>query len=201
MSIDPNIPGGDDPTNPSGNPGGNPEDDKDKSKGTVSYDSHKKLLDEKKSLAKRLEDFEKREKERLDQDLKQKEDWKKLVEVREKEANEFKSKFETLSSEIEQSRKLRSFLGHVSGTVDEHYWPLISLDDIAVDPETGKPDEASVKVAVKEFEKLFPEVIKPKGGGPKAPNGPAAPPAGKLTHEDWLKLPYAEKKKRLHEVL
>lgn len=197
MSIDPNASGGSD-QNPGGKPGGESDDSKN-DKSHVSYESHQKLLDEKKAIAKRLAELEKRDKDRETEELKKKEDFKKLLEIRDQENADLKAKLTGLETGIASSRKLRSLLGEINGEVEEQYWQLIDLDQIPLDAD-GKPDAASVKKAARDFEKRYSAVIKKKDDG-KMPNDPANPPPGKLTHAEWVKLPYEEKKKRMHEVM
>ena len=176
------------------------------SKDSVSYESFKKVLDEKKSVQDRmksLEDelnkFRSEEKKREEAKLREKEDWKKLLEQREQELTDYKQKFEGLNTQITEGRKLSAVLSQITGEVPDHYLGLISTDDVAVDPETGMPDTASALRVAKEFEKRYPEVIKRR-----AANGlPANAPQGgnsKLTIDEWKKLPYEERKKNIGRV-
>lgn len=192
--IDPTSTGGADPAAGGGKKSDDPSTKKDD---TVSYESHKKLLDEKKNLAKRLEEFEKKAKDEKDAELKAKEQFKELYEATKKEAEELATKLKDNEREKNDYRKLNAFIKSVDGDVPQQYWGLIDLDKIALD-DSGKVDEASVKKAVKDFEKSFPEVVKKKTA--KMPNDAAAGGTGTLSHEQWAKLPYDEKRKRLKDV-
>ncbi len=174
------VPGGDDQ-----NPGGNSDDqNKDDSssqtpaKGTVAYETYKKAVDEAKAAKAKVAEFEKSKREAEESKLKQDGEYKKLLEQREQELKETQEKLSGTEKKISESRKLNAFLGAVPGDVPKQYWGLIDLDGIAVDPETGMPDPASVKKAAAEFEKSHPEVVKKPNKGKlptDAANGSGAP--------------------------
>jgi hypothetical protein len=167
---------------------------------SVSYESYSKLLDEKKKRDEELRALRQRDKEREEADLRQKEDWKKLLEQREIELKDERDKRNVLESRVQTSIKLRAFLGAVPGNVEEQYWPLIDTDQIVLHPETGMPDPATVAKVVKEFEQRYPLVIQknPNGSLPgDAPRGAQ----GQLSYEAWLKLPLKDKKARLKEMI
>lgn len=185
------------------NPAG---DEQESSKNTVAYETHQKLLNEKKRAAEELRvaretlnrlEAEKREQE--EKALREKEDFKKLFEARDNELKTEKEKRAQIENQINDSKKMRSFLQNVGSPVDERYWNLIDLDKIQLDPNTGKPDESMVKSYADEFKKTYWEVLNPATG--RIPND--APGRGKsgLTYEEWLKLPYNEKKKRQSEIV
>jgi len=185
------------------NPAG---DEQESSKNTVAYETHQKLLNEKKRAAEELRvaretlnrlEAEKREQE--EKALREKEDFKKLFEARDNELKTEKEKRAQIENQINDSKKMRSFLQNVGSPVDERYWNLIDLDKIQLDPNTGKPDESMVKSYADEFKKTYWEVLNPATG--RIPNDAPGRDKSGLTYEEWLKLPYNEKKKRQSEIV
>lgn len=141
-------------------------------KDSVSYDSYQKLLGEKKKASERLAALEADQKRREEADLVAKEDYKKLLEARDKELSEVKSIL-TKKEELQTSAlKTRAILDGVNGTVDREYYDLLPVSEVVIDPETGLPDAASVRNAVKIVETKFAKIINPKAA--KLPHSDAA---------------------------
>jgi len=178
----------------------NPKPEGDSKPQTVSHDTYSKVLDEAKKAKAKLAEFERKEKEREDAKLVETGEYKKLLDSRDAENKELKEKLGGLEGKIADGRKMNAFLGAVTGEVPKQYWNLIDLDGIAVDPATGMPDEASVKKAADNFEKLFPEVVKKPTKG-RLPSDAPQGGGGKILYKDWLKLPYEEKIKRQVDVV
>lgn len=175
-------------------------------KDAVAYETHMKLLGEKKRQQEELlktkellSKFESEKKEIEEKSLREKEDFKKLFEARDAELKTEKEKRLEIEKAINDSRKMNSFLKNVGAPIEEKYWNLIDLDKIAIDPNTGKPDESIVKSYAEEFKKNFWEVVKTKTG--TMPNESTSREASGLTYEQWLKLSHAEQKKRLKDVI
>lgn len=197
MSIDDQVPGGN-----TQNPGGSPEPENpenNQGKKTVDFDSYKKALDEKKSLQKRLQEFESSAKAREEAELLEKENFKKLAETRGEELAKIKTDHEALNKRITDSKKFSAILKSINGQVPEQYWSLIDIDEVPVN-EDGEPDETAVKSIARKFETTFKEVIKPASGA-KMPNDAAKQPGAAITYEAWVKLPLKEKKERLGDVI
>lgn len=213
MPDDPNTPPVvADPANPSGNkPDGTPPVDPPKD--TVKYESYAKLLDEKKKLQQKFDDLAKEKSDAeaakqkaLEDELKAKDDWKKLVALREQELETVRKEKETLKSELterDQRRsnglKMRSFLDALSGDLDEQYWSLVDLDKVVINPETGMPEATSASALAQEFATKFPLVIQRKDG-PRLPNHAPQGAGAKLTYDAWQKLPLKEQLERMKDV-
>jgi hypothetical protein len=202
MSTAAKVPGGDDQI-PGGNPGDQKDDQTDPNpappKGTVAYDTYKKAVDEAKAAKAKVAEFEKAKRESEEAALKEQGNYKKILEEREKELKETREKLSGTEKKISDSRKMNAFLGSIAGDVPKQYWSLIDLDDVAVDPETGMPDESSVKRAADKFEKEYGEVIKKPSKG-KLPNDAPKGGSAKLTYDAWLKLPVKEQLERMKDV-
>jgi hypothetical protein len=194
MSDDKGAGGADDQ-----NPGGNEPDPADNTQNNkVAYETYKKVLDEKKSMQKRLEDLDKKAKADAEAQLKEKEQYRELYEAKQKELEDLSGKLSAKEKETQDYRKMGAFLKSVAGEIPQQYWGLIDLDKIAVD-DSGKIDDNSVKKCVKDFEKAYPHVIERKSGN-KMPNNAANGGGGALSYEEWVKLPYDEKRKRQKDV-
>lgn len=179
------------------NPGGIEETQETQIEQKVAYETYKKVLDEKKSFQKRLDEFERKAKEQMEAELKAKEQYRELYETKQKELEEIADRLKVKELETQNYQKMGAFLKNVQGEVPQQYWGLIDLDKIIMD-DSGKVDEGSVKKAVKDFERNYPEVI--KRAKTQMPNDAAAGAKGSLSYDEWLKLPYEEKRKRQKDV-
>jgi len=166
-----------------------------KPKDTVSYETYSKVLGEKKKVAEKLEALEAQLKQKVETELKEKEDYKKLLELREKELIESKSKLGEFETTFTNSQKMQSFLKHIPGELEQDYWQLIDLDKITINPDTKKPDEASVMAYAKEFSDKFKKVIQ-SPINQKLPNN-APTPEVELKWEDISKTDDLSKIKSL----
>lgn len=201
----------DNPTGASGSPdlpGGNDPENKDDKKDTVAYDTYRKLLSEKKkrdeeveSIKAKLAEMQRAEKERTEAELKQKEDYKSLLALREEEIKKRDSELSELKTSLEAGAKLRSFLDSVNGVVDKQYWALIDLDAVKIDPNTNLPDQASVDAAARKFEQEYGLVLKKKDGTKGLPNQAAQSASGKMTVSEWKALKSSkEMKEKYNQV-
>lgn len=193
-----NVPGGD------GQGAGGVED---KSKNqNVSYESHQRLLDQKKAKDKELADaqaklkaFEDEKSAKEKTDLEAKGELKKLLDLEKAEKDKKEAELSTLKAKLATGSKIGAVLEKLSGEVDRKYFDKIDVSKVKIDPETGEPDEASVKEAAKHFEANFPEVIKkPSKGG--LPNDYARGGGAKLTYDAWSKLSPKEQREKLGDV-
>lgn len=172
---------------------------------SVSYETHRRLLSEKKrrdeenaALKARLDEIEKRDKEKMEAELKQKEDWKKMLELREKELSDKDAKLKQYEQQRVEETKLRKFLASIDGKIDSRYWQLIPIEEIAV-RDNGEIDELSVTKAVETFVKKFPETVQRRNApstSNTAPNG-----QGSISYDEWRKLPVKEMRAKLKQVI
>jgi len=190
MTTTPIVPSGNTPTDdPSGI---------DSKKDLVAYETHQKLLGEKKRTAEKLSQTEKeleelraRERERENAELERNKNFEQLLKNRETELKEAQEKLSKVDSERVFARKIDAFLKTLGGDLPEHYWGLIPLDEIALDPTTKSVDEMTVAKAVEAYRKLYPETIKTPGQKPNMPSSaPAGSPDSKMDYESWKSLKY-----------
>jgi exonuclease VII small subunit len=189
-------------TTPNGSSGTTPPENvpsgDDQKKDLVAYETHQKLLGEKKRTAeklsqaeKELEDLRARERERENAELERNKNFEQLLKNRETELKEAQEKLSKVDSERVFARKIDAFLKTLGGDLPEHYWGLIPLEEIALDPTTKSVDEMTVAKAVEAYRKLYPETIKTPGQKPNMPSSaPAGSPDSKMDYESWKSLKY-----------
>jgi hypothetical protein len=173
--------------------------------GTVAYPSFLKAVGEVKrfkSEAEKLreenEAFKLKEKEREDAALAKKGDFEKIKANLLKELEEEKQKAKSLKEERDNDRKLGAFLGSLGGSIAQDYWPLIDIEQIAIDPTTNSVDPLSVTRLVDDFRKRHGRLIDGVKG-PKMFDG-APTPQGKIGLDEWRKLPLSERKARMKDA-
>lgn len=169
-------------------------------KDTVSYDTHFKLLNEKKKRDAELADAQAKLKAIEEAKLKEEGNLKALLEMREKEIAEVKAKATQVEEVLNNSVKLDAVLNKLSGSVDKQYFGLFDLSKIPIDPATQTPDQLSVEKYARDFEQTYSAIIK-KPINAQMPNHAAQGTNVKLTYEEWLKLPLKDQKARLKDVL
>ena len=124
----------------------------------------------------------------------------KLLEIRTKERDEYRNKYENLSTDVVEGEKISAFLDKLPGRLaNKEYYNFIPTKDIVIDPTTGEIDESSLTEAVNQFSKKHSMLITPLNGR-KLPNDAANSASTDLSYEAWLKLPYAEKMKNFNKV-
>lgn len=195
----------------------------DKEKNVVAFDSHKKLLDQKKSIQAKLKEseaelatFKAKEKELADREtklnedkLKEQGDWKTIVATREQEVTTLKAEKDELVTKINSfekkftdAHKLNAFKEAIGGTLKkDSYFSFVDTSKIALDPATGIIDDKSLKAYANEFVTEYKELIQFKSGA-KLP-GDAPKHSGSISYEEWTKLAKtdpAEARKRQKDV-
>lgn len=163
-------------------------------KDTVAYETYKKVMGEKKRDQERLRDTEAKLnevlgtlKQREEDDLRKKEDYKKLLELKAEEATTFKSKYEQVMEERRTASKLTALLEVLPGKVDKKYWDKLPYDQIIQDDESGEIDELSLAKARDLFVAEYPEIIR-TAKGPELPSkSPQSAASGTESKDDKIK--------------
>ena len=196
MSIEPIVPSGPSPINVSDV---KPKSAEELLREIEALRNHNQtLLSEKKTVSEKLKTFEQSAKEKQDLELKAKEDYKALVELRDKEILTTKQELESERFQRQQGMKIDAFLNVIEGKIDQKYWGMIDLEQVKINPDTKMIDQMSVAKAVEDFKKTYPELIKT---GISQFTPPNAPTNGEvLTYEKWLTLPLKEQKAKYLEM-
>lgn len=139
-------------------------DDKEKSESIedkpIRYSTHKKLLNQHKNLQSELEELRSFRKEIEEKEQLKKGEFEKILKNREERINELQTKLNTVQENITDGKKINAFMEKLPGKVKRNeYLSFVDLDDIAVDPETGKVDMSTVEVAAQRFANQFPDLI------------------------------------------
>lgn len=177
----------------------------------VSYESHRKLLDEKKheqaariDAENRLKKLEDAAKSAENQKLKDKEEWKTYAERIEAE---LKNKLESAETQLKDYserdayvKKVSAFTKALDGDLDSRFYGFIPVDSIEFLPDSDTIDEMTVTKAVEAFRKENGDLIKKPG---QHKMNYAAPGSGSkgLDYETWLTLPAKEMQARRKEVM
>ena len=131
-----------------------------------------------------------------------------LLEQREARISELEGTVESTLSEVKTRddaitnfKKASAFERALGGSLKKDaYWNHVDFDKIAINPETGAIDASSLGTVVHKFTEDFGELVD-FGNNPNLPNQTPKGGSGKLTHAQWTKLPLAEKKKRMKDVV
>ena len=201
------IPSGDTQADPSGTQEPNPatpnENITPPEREKVAYETHRKLLGEKKSLQEKYETLLKEKKEEENRKLEESNEWKKLYENKTQELEEVHQKLQKRDQQVNDGLKLQAFLNAVGGEIEEQYWGLIPVEKIDLNPETSQPDEYSVQKLVDEFKTRYSRVIAAKTDA-KLPNDASGgvPTSGRHFNRDSFKaLSLDEKKNNLAQAV
>ena len=205
MSDNPEIPSVKD-----GDPG--PEDlppkDAPISEGNVAYETHRRLLREKKlavednvALRQKLEDFQAADKTRQEEALAADKKFQELAELKTKEAADLQVKLTERDVRDAQGRKLSAVLNAITGEVPNKFWGHIELSGVIENPETGEIEATSVSAAVESLQKNFPEIIMGNKALGKTPSGAPLPNgAGTLSPGEWAKMPKKEREAKKNDL-
>lgn len=123
-------------------------------KGSVSYETYSRTMDELKSLKGEIKTLKEQGQKSHEDKLKEQNDWKALAEAREAKVKELESKNSNIEESIADSIKLNAFQKHLGGKLkSDKYFSFVDTAKIVLNPETKKVDEDSVKAVVASFVK------------------------------------------------
>ncbi len=169
-----------------------PETTETKPKDFVTYETHRKLLDEKKKIAERLTTLESERKAREEDEARKRGDFETLLKTRDEELVRLRGELTTREQRENNARKLAAVLDTVGGEVESKWYSLIDVSSIVLHPETGEIDQMSVTKTVEALRKTWPEMIKNPNPAKLPSNAPLGNGAGKISRDEWLKLPSKE---------
>jgi len=187
---------------------------------TASLESEKKskerILEESKRYKEGYQNFKAKEEEASKAVAKKEEErlikegqFSTLLEQREARIKELEGTLENTSKEVKNRdtaitnfRKAAAFERALGGKMKkEAYWNHVDFDKIALNPETGEIDSHSLRKSADGFIESFKELVD-FGNAANLPNGTPSGTSGKLTYEQWQKLPStAEKRKRMKDIV
>jgi galactokinase len=134
-------------------------------KDVVKYETYQKVLSEKKKrdemlseYQQRLEELETANKQREEDELKKKENFKQLLEVREKELGEIKNQLTQFKEQSVLTKKAQAFLQSVGGLKKQEYLELVDFSKIPIDDD-GQVDQVALESYRDEWKSKFPETL------------------------------------------
>lgn len=146
---------------------------------SVSYDTHRKLLAEKKSMQERLQNTESELNEiksqiaaKTQQDLEEQNRFKELYEGLKTENETLKTSIHERDVAMQDALKIDAFnkaLGD-GRKIDRKYRSFIDTKNIMLDTQTGAVDELSASKEVERVLAEFPEIVKSSGTSRALPN-------------------------------
>lgn len=159
---------------------------------SVTLETHRKLLDEKKKVQARLDEFLSKEKEREEADARKRGDYEALLKARDEELAKEKEKRISLETTFQRGQKLNAVLDAIGTNLDPKWYKLIDVSKVPINPDTGEVDAMSVASLVDALKKEWPEMVKASGSLPSAAPKGLSNGAGAISRSEWLKLPSKE---------
>lgn len=151
----------DDKTSPGDN-----NDNLDTNSNSVSYESHRKLLNEYKQSKTKLSEIESKYQEivkRLEQEeevkLKEQQKWREIAEKKEKELKNAVEQITFLNKKHQNKIKEDHFKKALGADLKKAFMQHVDLDSIQLDEKTGEIDEMTLQNVVEKFKDEFPELV------------------------------------------
>ena len=172
----------------------------------VKYSTYQKILNEKRNLASKHADtvaalakLESEKKEKAETEMREQNRYQELLEQREKELADTRSKLDETNKSIEWADKMRAFqdsLGH--SKLDQAYYSLVPIDDIKYG-EDGRIDQENLLNVVNTFKTTHSRLIdEPRNDLPN--QRPGLSTGKKLSQAEWRQLSSKEMMARFKEV-
>jgi hypothetical protein len=162
---------------------------------------HKKSKSENEELRSKLEAYERKERETEEKRLSEQGEYKKLLELERKKLAEAENKRLQYERDLLDSHKLNAVRERLPGKVKRpEYYSFIDTDKIIIDPSTGMVDDSSVTEVVESFIKEHSSLLD-RAANKDLPYNAPGNSTGKISYDEWLKLPLKEQKARRNEVM
>jgi len=186
-------------------PSGDDTDPKPVVKESVSYETHSRLLDQRKKDQVKFKDMETKwqEREALDAAATEKKllddgELKKVIDAQRSKIEELNGSLTVKDKFVTDTVKISAFMDKLPGKLLKHdYLHFVNLDKIAIDPDNSQVDDLTLNEVVNDFLKDHPNLV--VADGKKLPADNAAASGGAMSLEDWKKLPTAELKRKHYD--
>lgn len=192
----------------------NKDSKRDDSIDSVSYESHRKLLNEYKQNKSVLEDIQAKYSEltkRLEAEeeakLKEQQKWREIAEKKEKELKNAAEQIQFLNKKHQNKIKEDHFKKALGADLKRAFMAHVDLDSIAINEQTGEVDEMTLQNVLEQFKEEFPELVPSEKEDPKPAESrfklPQKNPKGKtsISSQDLKGLSVKELKELYAEVL
>lgn len=171
-----------------------------KKEDVVAYETHRKLLAEKKKLQEEFETLKAKESEREKQELEKQGNYQKLLEQERAEKAKLSKELEEWQTTLANAKKRQAVLRHIAGQVPEPAREWIKVDGVAI-KDDGSVDEDTAKLVAQQFEQQFAFAVQRDKQNGGLPMDAAKGGAAKLTVSQWRQLPTSkEMKEKLAQV-
>lgn len=165
----------------------------------VAYDTHRKLLSQRKkdqeklaAIEAELESYRAEEQKRELKKLEDKGEYEKILSSYKEENSRLKNQIDEGKRRSVESAKLQAFVNSLPGKLrNQQYLAFVDTNEIAVDPETNTVDEVSLKRTVDDFLRDHSSLIEPeKVEAPRLPNRSSERTTitNEMSNEEKLKL-------------
>lgn len=164
-------------------------------KDIVAYETHKKLLDEKKKIQARLMEYEQREKKEKEEILLKEGKLQEALALKDKELEEERNRLRSFEQRDIQAKKLSAVIkGLGTSDLDDKWFQVIGnhIDDVEIDDD-GRVKQDSLMKVCESLKNTWPEMI--KRTLPGMPNGKPMGTATTISQADWRNLSASEMKK------
>ena len=118
---------------------------------TVTYETHRKLLGEKKKLQARLTEIEAQGKAEKDKALAEQGEYKDLYTQSKEQVEALTGQLNDATERQNNFIKLRAVLSAIDGKIDQEYYGHLGIESVLLDPDTGDVDKMSVSKVVEAF--------------------------------------------------
>ena len=153
----------------------------------ISYESHRKLLDEKKKVQGELSILLADKKARDESEAVRRGDFESLLKSRDEELAKERGERQQLQNRITTGLKMNAVIDSLGGNIDPKWYQLIDTSEV-VQSETGELDPMTVARVSEALKKQWPEMVK------TASKLPTAAPQGliaggtKIAESEWKNL-------------
>lgn len=170
-------------------------------KDQVNYETHRRLLDEKKKVQRERDELLAEKEARSRKELEEKGEVQKLLELERKKAEEASAKLRDYEEKFTEAKKLSSLLKALDNGVDEKFFGFLPIEKIKVDEESGEINLSSVAEVAEMFKKTYPELLKSKQSPQLPLHAPQSNGLATISESEWKKLKSADMKKWKHSQI
>jgi hypothetical protein len=180
-------------------PKAEPMADEKTEKSLISYETHRRLLDEKKKLQVEVEEFRARQREAQEAEARKRGEHDLLLKARDEELSKEREARKALEATIVNGQKLNAVIEALGGQVESKWFQIIDVSKVLVNPDTGEIDQMTAAKVAEDIRRQWPEMVR---AGAKLPTAsPAGNGQNTITRAEWMKLPYAKMKEYKHNQI
>ena len=175
----------------------------------ITYETHAKLLKQRKvdlerlhELESQLADVTRKQKEAEEAELKKQGQYQELLKLRDQELETERTRLKDMQREKDYREKLYAFESKLPGRIKRpEFLAFVDADSIKLNPETNQIDESSLDNCVQSFVNKYADLIDVRSTQKLPSDAPRTFSAGKISYDEWVKLPLKEKKAKWNDVI